>query len=177
MDKIISHLIGDRKRETIMKKLFFIGLLFIGSLRAMESPNQEEEAITITIYEPEQSKIGNFMQILALDGKIQVGYITFYPQKEDPSSWNLIALRVNQAYRKNYIAKKLMQECINYIKSQGAKILIWKAYSLDSTLSLHTLITIYRRLIESIGYTMDSLTLGTRKGSGLEQQVKMRLEL
>jgi GNAT superfamily N-acetyltransferase len=176
LDKIISHLIGDRKRETIMKKLFFIGLLFISSLTAMESPNQEEEAITITIYEPEQSKIGNFMQILALDGKIQVGYITFY-QNENPNSWNLIALRVNQAYRKNYIAKKLMQECINYIKSQGAKLLIWKAHSLDSTLSLHTLITIYRRLIESMGYTMDSLTLGTRKGSGLAQQVKMRLEL
>lgn len=159
-----------------MKKLFLTASLFASlHMVAMQLPDQEE-SITITITQPEQSTIGNFIQIMAVDGNIKVGYITFC-QRKDSNTWNLLTLRVNQSYRRNNIANGLMQECINHIKSHNAKLLTWKALPLDSALNLHTLITIYRRLIENMGYTMDSLTLGARKGSGSVRQIKMRLEL
>lgn len=158
-----------------MKKLFLGAMLFTSSyLFAMQAPT--DETISIEITEPQKSKIGNLMQICALDGENLVGYITFRSRKEQ-GKWEITVISVHQAYRKNHIAQELMQECIKYIKSQDAKLLVWKAFPLDHTINLHTLIIIYRRLLENAGYTMDSLTLGRRKESGSVHQVKMRLEL
>lgn len=160
-----------------MKKLLLILFLGLTSLQAMEAPGSDnaEEVVEINLTEPEQSKVGNLMQISALDGKIQAGYITFC-LKKDANLWNLLALRVHQEYRNHHIGQALMKECIKYIQSQGATLLVWKALPLDHAINLHTLINIYRRIIESLGYSMDSLTMGPKKGTRV-QQVKMRLEL
>ncbi|GMU18859.1 MAG: hypothetical protein AMXMBFR12_00510 [Candidatus Babeliales bacterium] len=160
-----------------MKKLLLLILLFISSAYAMQAPQpHNEESIEITLTNPTRV-FNNFYQILALDGKKQVGYLTFHYFANNPTQWGLGSFSVQQAYRENHIGQALLKECIDYIKSQQARQLTWQAIPLDQAINLDTLIKIYQKIIIKLGFAPEALIIGPREGSGLTQQVTMSLQL
>lgn len=160
-----------------MKKLLLLTLLLFSSTDTMQAPQPHKEgSIEITLTEPIHL-FSNFYQILAFDGKKQVGYLTFHYFTNNPTQWGLGSFSVQQAYRENHIGHALLKECIDYIKSQKARQLTWQAIPLDQAINLDTLIKIYQKMIIKLGFAPEALIIGPREGSGLTQQVAMSLQL
>lgn len=161
------------------KKLLLFSLSLFTSICFGTQPAASVNQVTIdiTITQPIFNKHTGLYEIQLLRGNHQVGYITYYPST-NPYEWQLYHFRVFRNYREGGLGKKLFEACLNDIKSKGGKFLLWEARPLDFTIDLETLIRIYKKIIiNTLHFKPNALYISEPIGSGLNQQVTMRLRL
>lgn len=110
-----------------MKKLALF--LFFGALPAiaMEKPTHQREINNIIFLEPyfDSSKKEYVIEATNQD-KQKIGFLAFFPSHG--THWQMKALYVDHDYRRQGIAQRLLQECINKIKELNANELSWQIY-------------------------------------------------
>lgn len=162
-----------------MKKLLslLLALSIAPTTTAMEAPQDETSHITITRpYLHPITKKHAFHEIELFDGSNRIGTITYFLKNESQNIWSIYLFRVHRDYRESGLGTILFQHCINDIKSKNGKFLTWKASPQDTPLiNRDTLIFIYKRMVNKLGFSSEALTISTP--TDIVQEIIMTLQL
>lgn len=161
-----------------MKKLLFLLLLACSISCGMEQSTATEQEQTTPIYitEPLFNELSKLHEIQLLDAGNPIGAITYFP-KNNQNLWGIYLFRVHRNYRRGALGTELFKACLNDIKAKGGETVMWEAMPTDMIIDLDTLITIYRHIIEKLGFASDALTISIPQGCGIIKQVVMTLRL
>lgn len=127
----------------------FTKLLLPIALAVLVSTSYAMDKQPVTYKGPTQTFCKEHFKISAYAGKTEIGYLTYYLEKEKAE---IALLSVNKKYRNDKqerVGQHLFQACVSDVVAHNYKELEWTANP-TSDLKIDTIVTIYEKMVKKL---------------------------